>query len=70
VTIVEPGFVDTELQGHNEIPVVKENIEQMRERIGEILEADDIARAIVYAVTQPQRVNVNEVLIRPTGQQR
>jgi NADP-dependent 3-hydroxy acid dehydrogenase YdfG len=70
VTIVEPGFVDTELQGHNEIPVVKETIEQMRERIGKVLEADDIARAIRYAVTQPQHVSINEVLIRPTGQAR
>jgi NADP-dependent 3-hydroxy acid dehydrogenase YdfG len=70
VTIVEPGFVDTELQGHNELPAVQEAIEGMRERIGEVLKADDIARAIVYAVSQPAYVNINEVLIRPTGQQR
>ncbi|GLV58498.1 hypothetical protein KDH_53290 [Dictyobacter sp. S3.2.2.5] len=34
------------------------------------LESEDIAAAIVYAVTQPERVNVNEILIRPTGQDR
>ena len=70
VTVVEPGFVGTELQGHNTNPVVVEAIEKMREQTGEVLEAGDIAGAILYAVSQPQRVNINEVLVRPTGQQR
>ena len=70
VTLVEPGFVDTELQGHNEHPAVVEAIEKMRETIGKILDADDIARAILYAVSQPEHVSVNEVLVRPTGQPR
>jgi NADP-dependent 3-hydroxy acid dehydrogenase YdfG len=35
-----------------------------------VLQAEDIAAGILYAVTQPQRVDVNEVLIRPTGQRR
>jgi NADP-dependent 3-hydroxy acid dehydrogenase YdfG len=70
VTVVEPGFVGTELQGHNTNPVVVEAIEKMREQTGEVLEAGDIAGAILYAVSQPRRVNINEVLVRPTGQQR
>jgi NADP-dependent 3-hydroxy acid dehydrogenase YdfG len=70
VTVVEPGFVATELQGHNEHPAVKQGIEGMRKDIGEVLEADDIAEAIVYTVAAPQRVSINEVLIRPTGQKR
>jgi NADP-dependent 3-hydroxy acid dehydrogenase YdfG len=70
VTIVEPGFVDTELQGHNEIPAVREAIENMRQNTGEVLKADDIAKSIVNAVSQPQYVSINEVLIRPTGQPR
>jgi NADP-dependent 3-hydroxy acid dehydrogenase YdfG len=69
-TVIEPGFVDTELQGHNEHPAVREGIEQMRKSLPEVLQADDIAAAILYAVSQPQRVDVNEVLIRPTGQRR
>lgn len=32
------------------------------------LESEDIAATIIYAVTQPTRVNVNEILIRPTEQ--
>ena len=70
VTIVEPGFVDTELQGHNELPVVTEAIERMRDQMGKVLEAKDIAGAIVNALAQPEHVSINEILIRPTGQQR
>jgi NADP-dependent 3-hydroxy acid dehydrogenase YdfG len=69
-TIIEPGFVDTELQAHNEHPAVREGIEKMRQSVPEVLQAEDIAAGILYAVTQPQRVDVNEVLIRPTGQRR
>ena len=69
VTCVEPGFVETELQGHNKSAVVQAGVERMREQIGDVLTADDIADAILYAVTRPAHVNVNEVLIRPTGQQ-
>jgi NADP-dependent 3-hydroxy acid dehydrogenase YdfG len=68
VTCIEPGMVATELQGHNEHPTVVENLEKMREAMGEPLESEDIAESIRWAVTQPDRVNVNEVLIRPTGQ--
>ena len=70
VTVVEPGFVDTELQGHNEHPMVVQATEKMREEIGTPLEAENIAHAIVYVVSQPEHVNINEVLIRPTGQRR
>jgi NADP-dependent 3-hydroxy acid dehydrogenase YdfG len=68
VSIVEPGFVTTELHGHNENPAVVEAIDKMREKVGETLEAEDIANLIVYTVSQPPRVGINEVLIRPTGQ--
>jgi clavulanate-9-aldehyde reducatase len=70
VTVVAPGFVDTELQGHNTNPVVVETIDKYKEHIGDILKAEDIANAILYAVSQPPHVSVNEVLVRPTGQSR
>ena len=69
VTCVEPGFVETELQGHND-PAVRERIERMRERIGDVLKAEDIADAILYAVSRPPHVALNEILVRPTGQAR
>jgi NADP-dependent 3-hydroxy acid dehydrogenase YdfG len=66
VTIIEPGAVETELPNHI-------TDEDARESLGglldlEILQSEDIAGAIVYAVTQPARVSVNEILIRPTQQ--
>jgi clavulanate-9-aldehyde reducatase len=70
ITIIEPGFVETELQGHNEgSPIVMEAMGKMREQI-DPLQAPDIADAIVFALTRPQHVAINEVLIRPTKQQR
>jgi len=69
VTCVEPGFVETELQGHNKHPMVIEGLKKMREQVSDALQAEDIADAIAYAVARPQHVSVNEVLIRPTQQQ-
>ncbi|HEX4668434.1 MAG TPA: SDR family NAD(P)-dependent oxidoreductase [Solirubrobacterales bacterium] len=66
-TIIEPGAVDTELSDH-----IREGVrEQVRERFADIqmLEAVDVADAIVYAVTRPWHVSLNEILIRPTEQQ-
>ena len=70
VTLVEPGMVDTELQGHNEDPNIRKAIEAMREQVGEALKAEDVASAILHAVTQPPHVSLNEILVRPTKQQR
>jgi clavulanate-9-aldehyde reducatase len=70
VTCIEPGFVETELQGHNQNPLVKQSLEKSREQIGELLQAQDIANAILYAIEQPAHVSVNEVLVRPTMQRR
>jgi NADP-dependent 3-hydroxy acid dehydrogenase YdfG len=70
VTVIEPGFVATELQGHNKHPMVVEAMERMLQEIGEPLEAQDIARSILFAVDVPDRMTVNEVLVRPAGQRR
>ena len=56
VTCLEPGFVETELHGHNENPVVVEAIDKEMDKIGEVLTADDMAQAILFALSQPQRV--------------
>ncbi|MGI9049833.1 MAG: SDR family NAD(P)-dependent oxidoreductase [Rubrobacteraceae bacterium] len=66
VTIVEPGAVATELTDHITDEEVLESVKEMQKM--EILESEDIANAVAYAVTQPQRVNVNELLIMPTEQ--
>ena len=69
VTIIEPGLVDTEINNHITDPVARQTSEERRKSLTP-LQSEDIAAAIVYAVTQPQHVNVNEILIRPTGQDR
>jgi NADP-dependent 3-hydroxy acid dehydrogenase YdfG len=53
VTLIEPGMVDTPF---------------FDERPDGALEADDIARAVLFALTQPPHVDVNELLIRPITQ--
>src|SRR3712207_6614211 len=66
VTIVEPGAVATELPDHITDEDARESLSGLISL--ERLQAEDIARAIAYAVTQPDRVSVNEILIRPTQQ--
>jgi NADP-dependent 3-hydroxy acid dehydrogenase YdfG len=70
VTTVAPGFVETELQGHNTNPLVRTAMERAREQIGDVLHPEDIAEAILHAVTRPPHVCVNEVVVRPTRQAR
>jgi NADP-dependent 3-hydroxy acid dehydrogenase YdfG len=68
VTLVEPGAVATELPGHNR----PEILELMAKNFAGVtpLDADDIANAVVYAISQPANVSVNEILVRPSGQVR
>ena len=54
VTLVEPGMTDTEF---------------FDQRPQNALADDDIARAVIFALSQPQHVDVNEILIRPSSQQ-
>ena len=53
VTLIEPGMVDTEF---------------FDRRPQNALEDDDIARAVLYAISQPEHVDVNEILVRPSSQ--
>lgn len=67
VTVIEPGMVNTEISQHTTDPQARQRSETLRASITP-LESEDIAAAILYAVSQPARVNVNEILIRPTTQ--
>jgi NADP-dependent 3-hydroxy acid dehydrogenase YdfG len=53
VTLIEPGMVDTPF---------------FDDSVSGALESDDVARAVLYAVSQPPHVDVNEILVRPTAQ--
>jgi NADP-dependent 3-hydroxy acid dehydrogenase YdfG len=67
VTVVEPGAVETELPDHITDEEAQEAISGLVSSL-EPLQPEDIAAAIVYCVTQPERVSINEILIRPTQQ--
>jgi NADP-dependent 3-hydroxy acid dehydrogenase YdfG len=67
-TLIEPGAVDTELPDHIPSNDQQEQIQGMMESMAP-LTGEDIARSILYAVTQPPHVDVNEILIRPTEQE-
>jgi NADP-dependent 3-hydroxy acid dehydrogenase YdfG len=67
VSLVEPGAVDTELPSHNR-PEIRESLEKRFAGM-ERLQAEDIANAIIYIVTRPRHVAINEILIRPTDQE-
>jgi NADP-dependent 3-hydroxy acid dehydrogenase YdfG len=55
VTLIEPGMVDTPFFDNRPGP-------------DNALHDEDIANAVIYALSQPERVDVNEILIRPTSQ--
>jgi NADP-dependent 3-hydroxy acid dehydrogenase YdfG len=67
VSLVEPGAVETELRTHLR-PEIRESQDKRFADI-ELMQATDIADTILFIVTRPRRMAVNEVLIRPTDQQ-
>ena len=67
VTSIEPGAVNTNLTDTITDEDIKEKMSAMQNMT--TLEADDIANAIYYALTQPNRVNINDVYIVPSEQQ-
>ena len=68
VTSIEPGVVQTELTN----TITDESLEKFVEtsKQMEALKADDIANAIVFAIDAPNHMSVNEILVRPTTQDR
>ncbi|MEP6483117.1 MAG: SDR family NAD(P)-dependent oxidoreductase [Rudaea sp.] len=69
VCVIEPGLVATELREHIPHADTKKNVEAWAESIRQ-LQPEDVANAVVYVASQPAHVNVNEILMRPTDQER
>ncbi|GGA36480.1 SDR family NAD(P)-dependent oxidoreductase [Dyella nitratireducens] len=69
VSVIEPGMVDTELREHVGHEASRRAVNA---RAGEMrqLQAEDIADTILFCVTRPDYVCINEVLMRPTDQER
>ncbi|MDP2955140.1 MAG: SDR family NAD(P)-dependent oxidoreductase [Longimicrobiales bacterium] len=67
VTDIQPGVVDTELLEHGTDPELRAGFEAAWERKRK-LSGRDVALAVLFAVSAPEHVNVNEILVRPTDQ--
>jgi NADP-dependent 3-hydroxy acid dehydrogenase YdfG len=66
-TIISPGAVLTQLANTITDPDVAERVHGLYERVG--IPADSFARAVIYAMSQPDDVDINEILFRPTKQE-
>lgn len=66
-TIISPGAVATELPNSITEPDVSANIHKFYEEFA--LPADSFARTVVFAMSQPEEMDINEILFRPTRQQ-
>lgn len=69
VSVIEPGVVETELRDHIGHESTRESLNAWAGSMRQ-LQAEDVAEAIVFCVTRPAHVNVNELLMRPTDQER
>ena len=65
--MISPGAVATELPNSVTEPDVAERIQKF---YGEVaIPADSFARAVAFAISQPEDVDMNEILFRPTRQE-
>ncbi|MHA6204232.1 SDR family NAD(P)-dependent oxidoreductase [Dyella soli] len=69
VSVIEPGVVETELREHIGHAEVQAAINAWAEGMRQ-LQPGDVADAVVFCVSRPAHVNINEVLMRPTDQER
>ena len=67
MTVIEPGAVEIELPDRITDEEARQGLSSLLEQL-DPLQAEDIANAIVYCITQPKRVSINEILIRPSQQ--
>jgi NADP-dependent 3-hydroxy acid dehydrogenase YdfG len=66
-TIISPGAVDTDLTHTITDPVVAKGMRQFYE--ANAIPADSFARTVAFAISQPEDVDINEILFRPTRQE-
>jgi NADP-dependent 3-hydroxy acid dehydrogenase YdfG len=66
-TIISPGAVATELPDSITEPDVAEGVRELYERVA--IPADSFAHMVAFAMSQPEDVDINEILFRPTRQE-
>jgi NADP-dependent 3-hydroxy acid dehydrogenase YdfG len=69
VITIAPGAVETDLLSHTTDEKIKENYQAWKKTMGNVLDPNDVAHAIVYAYNQPQNVCVREIVLAATRQQ-
>ena len=67
VTIISPGAVATELPLSVTDPAAAERVRKVYSEVA--IPADSFARAVAFAIGQPEEVDINEILFRPTRQE-
>ena len=66
-TVISPGAVATELPNTVSDPDAGERLRKFYKEVA--IPADSFARAVSFAISQPEEVDVNEILFRPTRQE-
>lgn len=69
VITIAPGAVETELLSHTSDQAIIDGYQQWKEQMGNVLAADDVARAVMFAYQQPQQVCIREIVLAATAQQ-
>ncbi len=66
-TVISPGVIDTELPGSVTEPDVAQNVRALYDAVA--IPAESFARMVAFAMSQPDDVDINEILFRPTAQE-
>ena len=66
MTLITPGFVNTNLADSMTDPAVKAQIQDQMDKMA--ISPDAIARAVAFAIEQPANIDVGEIVVRPTAQ--
>lgn len=65
---IAPGVVETELLSHSTDKQIVSDYKEWKAKMGQPMASEDIARCIMFAYEQPQRVYIREILVCPTRQ--
>lgn len=66
ITVILPGYTNTDFTSHIRDPKLRARMEQSREQFA--MSPDAVARAIAYAIDEPDNVNIGEIVVRPAAQ--
>jgi NADP-dependent 3-hydroxy acid dehydrogenase YdfG len=66
-TVISPGAVATELPNSVSDSVAAERVQKFYKEVA--IPAESFARTVIFAMSQPENVDINEILFRPTRQE-